>query len=179
MNTMRTSTTLVGMLLLACLPGIGAGQEDSQAPGANPKVLQAQLKGTVETVSMARGMGPATITLRTDQGASHTIRLGPVPFLLQKGFNLTVGDSIEVRGVTAGVAATNLAVEVKNLTSQKTAPYFHDGKVTHLEEAVRLMGRHQLDTELSETQVRQIVAWLSTLTGEIPVDYIRPPRLPE
>lgn len=62
---------------------------------------------------------------------------------------------------------------------EKTAPYFHDGKVTRLEEAVRLMGRHQLDTELSQTQVRQIVAWLSTLTGEIPVEYIRPPRLPE
>lgn len=62
---------------------------------------------------------------------------------------------------------------------EKTAPYFHDGKVTHLEEAVRLMGRYQLDTELSEIQVRQIVAWLSALTGEIPVDYIRPPQLPE
>ena len=62
---------------------------------------------------------------------------------------------------------------------EKTAPYFHDGKVTHLEEAVRLMGRYQLDTELSEMQVRQIVAWLSALTGEIPVDYIRPPQLPE
>jgi len=120
MNAMRTSTILVGMFLLACLPGIGAGQEDSQATGVNSKVLQLQLKGTVETVLMARGMGPATITLRTDQGASHTIRLGPVRFLLQKGFNLTVGDAIEVRGVTTGTPATNLAVEVKNLTSQKT-----------------------------------------------------------
>jgi cytochrome c peroxidase len=62
---------------------------------------------------------------------------------------------------------------------EKTAPYFHDGKVTHLEEAVRLMARHQLDTELGDSQVRQIVAWLSTLTGEIPQDYIRRPRLPE
>jgi hypothetical protein len=121
MNAMRTSTIFVGMFLLACLPGIGAGQEDSQATGANPKVLQLQLKGTVETVSMAaRGMGPATITLRTDQGASHAIRLGPVRFLLQKGFNLTVGDVIEVRGVTVGVPAMNLAVEVNNLASQKT-----------------------------------------------------------
>ena len=119
MNARRTSTILVGMFLLACLPGIGAGQEDSQATGMNSKVLQLQLKGTVETVWMARGMGPATITLRTDQGASHTIRLGPVRFLLQKGFNLTVGDSIEVRGVTTGIPTTNLAVEVKNLTSQK------------------------------------------------------------
>ena len=120
MNKMRTSTTLAGMFLLACLPGIGAGQEDSQAPGVNPKVLQLQLKGTVETVSMARGMGPAMITLRTDQGQSHTIRLGPVRFLLQKGFNLTAGDLIEVRGVTVGVPAVSLAIEVRNFTSQKT-----------------------------------------------------------
>lgn len=120
MNTMRKSTTLVGMLLLACLPGIGAGQEDSQAPGLNPTVLKLQLKGTVETVSMARGMGPATITLKTDQGASHTIRLGPVRFLVQKGFNLTVGDQIEVQGFVVGVPPTTLAAEVKNLTSQKT-----------------------------------------------------------
>jgi cytochrome c peroxidase len=63
--------------------------------------------------------------------------------------------------------------------AEKTAPYFHDGSVATLEQAVRLMGRHQLDTELSEIQVRQIVAWLSALTGEIPMDYIRPPRLPE
>ena len=120
MNAMRTSTRLAGMLLLACLPGIGAGQEDFQAPGVNPKVLQLQLKGTVESVSMARGMGPATITLRTNQGTNHAIRLGPVRFLLQKGFNLTVGDQIEVRGFAVGVPATNLAVEVKNLTSGKT-----------------------------------------------------------
>jgi hypothetical protein len=118
MSAMQTSTTLVGMLLLASLPGIGAGQEASQAPGVNPKVLQLQLKGTVETVSMARG--PATVTLRTDQGANFTIRLGPVRFLLQKGFNLAVGDPIEVRGVTVGAPAMNLAVEVKNLASQKT-----------------------------------------------------------
>lgn len=120
MNTMRTSTVLVGMFLLACLPGIGAGQEDSQAPGVNPKVLQVQLKGTVDSVSMARGMGPATVTLKTGQGASHTIRLGPVRFLVQKGFNLTVGDQIEVQGFVVGVVPTTLAVEVKNLTSQKT-----------------------------------------------------------
>lgn len=120
MNAIRTSTVLVGMLLLACLPGIGAGQEDSQAPDVNPKILQVQLKGTVETVSMARGMGPATTTLKTDQGASHTIRLGPVRFLVQKGFNLTVGDQIEVQGFVIGVSPTTLAVEVKNLTSRKT-----------------------------------------------------------
>jgi hypothetical protein len=60
------------------------------------------------------------ITLKTDQGATHTIRLGPVRFLVQKGFNVTVGDQIEVQGFVVGVPPTTLAAEVKNLTSQKT-----------------------------------------------------------
>ncbi len=60
----------------------------------------------------------------------------------------------------------------------KTAPYFHDGQVRTLDEAVRLMGQYQLNTKLEDRQVEQIVAWLNTLTGEIPVDYIRPPALP-
>ena len=61
---------------------------------------------------------------------------------------------------------------------EKTGPYFHDGGVATLDEAVRLMGRHQLNRTLDETQVRQIVAWLKTLTGEIPAAYIREPELP-
>ncbi|MFN7919749.1 MAG: cytochrome c peroxidase [Bryobacteraceae bacterium] len=62
---------------------------------------------------------------------------------------------------------------------EKTAPYFHDGKVPALDRAVRLMGEHQLGVTLSDEQVTQIVAWLKTLTGEIPRDYIRKPKLPE
>jgi cytochrome c peroxidase len=51
---------------------------------------------------------------------------------------------------------------------EKTAPYFHDGKVASLEEAVQLMGRHQLGKELSPKEVQNIVAWLKTLTGTLP-----------
>ncbi len=32
----------------------------------------------------------------------------------------------------------------------KTGPYFHDGKVSALDEAVRLMAKHQLGRELTE-----------------------------
>jgi cytochrome c peroxidase len=61
----------------------------------------------------------------------------------------------------------------------QTAPYFHDGKVTTLDEAVRLMGVYQLNTKLEDRQVKQIVAWLEVLTGEIPREYIRAPVLPQ
>ncbi|MCI5066229.1 cytochrome-c peroxidase [bacterium] len=53
----------------------------------------------------------------------------------------------------------------------KTGPYFHDGSVETLEESVKLMGRHQLGRELSEEQVGSIVAFLGTLTGELPEKY--------
>lgn len=62
---------------------------------------------------------------------------------------------------------------------EKTAPYFHDGSVPTLEEAVRLMGRHQLGKELSDADVRSIVTFLKTLTGPLPAAYIAPPELPK
>jgi cytochrome c peroxidase len=47
-----------------------------------------------------------------------------------------------------------------------TAPYFHNGKVNTLEEAVRVMGSAQLNQDLSDQQVADIAAFLRSLTGE-------------
>lgn len=47
-----------------------------------------------------------------------------------------------------------------------TGPWFHDGSVDTLEEAVRLMARHQLDRELTSAQERALVAFLGTLSAE-------------
>jgi cytochrome c peroxidase len=57
-----------------------------------------------------------------------------------------------------------------------SAPYFHNGSAATLEEAVRIMAKVQLRKDLSEQQVADIVAFLKTLTGELPV--ITLPRLP-
>jgi cytochrome c peroxidase len=48
-----------------------------------------------------------------------------------------------------------------------TAPYFHTGTVPTLDEAVRVMAMTQLRKELSDQQVRDIVAFLNSLTGRI------------
>ena len=61
---------------------------------------------------------------------------------------------------------------------EKTAPYFHDGSVAKLGDAVRMMGRHQLGLELSDEEVSAIETWLKTLTGPLPTDYIKAPKLP-
>jgi cytochrome c peroxidase len=47
-----------------------------------------------------------------------------------------------------------------------TGPYFHKGQIASLEEAVRTMARHQLGKELTEEQVKHVVAFLATLTDK-------------
>jgi cytochrome c peroxidase len=59
-----------------------------------------------------------------------------------------------------------------------TPPYFHDGSVTNLPEAVRIMAEVQLGKKLSDKQVRNIVAFLNSLTGILPKDFTIAPMLP-
>ncbi len=61
---------------------------------------------------------------------------------------------------------------------EKTAPYLHDGTITTLEEAVKLMAFHQLGKELTDAEVASIVTFLKSLTGTIPEDRIKLPELP-
>jgi cytochrome c peroxidase len=60
----------------------------------------------------------------------------------------------------------------------KTAPYFHDGSVAKLPQAVKVMARVQLDVTLSDADTRDIVAFLESLTGELPANYVTAPVLP-
>ena len=57
-----------------------------------------------------------------------------------------------------------------------TAPYFHNGSVNDLEEAIRVMAKTQLNITLKEDEVKDIFAFLKALTGPYPE--IVMPRLP-
>ncbi len=57
-----------------------------------------------------------------------------------------------------------------------TAPYFHNGAVKTLNEAVRVMAKTQLNRDLTGNEVTYLVEFLKTLTGEFP--QISLPRLP-
>ena len=61
---------------------------------------------------------------------------------------------------------------------EQTGPYFHDGKVTTLDDAIRLMAEYQLGKTLTDQEVDEIRAFLGSLTGTIPADYIAKPALP-
>lgn len=49
-----------------------------------------------------------------------------------------------------------------------TAPYFHDGATSSLHEAVKLMSYYNLGIEMPQEDIKKIVLFLHTLTGEKP-----------
>ena len=59
-----------------------------------------------------------------------------------------------------------------------TPPYFHDGSVAELGDAVRIMGKLQLGRDLADADVADLVAFLGSLTGEMPAQFAAVPSLP-
>ncbi|KPC52633.1 cytochrome-c peroxidase [Amantichitinum ursilacus] len=60
----------------------------------------------------------------------------------------------------------------------QTAPYFHDGSVWSLRDAIRIMGETQLGTTLTATDLDTIEAFLTSLNGEVPRAARELPQLP-
>lgn len=58
-----------------------------------------------------------------------------------------------------------------------TPPYFHDGSVSTLLQAVRIMSKVQLDKDLTEGQVNDLVSFLNSLTGQLPESFTTEPVL--
>lgn len=67
---------------------------------------------------------------------------------------------------------------LRNIT--ETAPYLHDGSIDSLKKMVSIMAKHQTPQgELTDPELAELVAFLGSLTGEIPEQYIAEPELPE
>ncbi|MDZ7605015.1 MAG: cytochrome c peroxidase [Cyclobacteriaceae bacterium] len=52
----------------------------------------------------------------------------------------------------------------------ETYPYFHDGSVQTLDEAVKIIAKLNLNLDLTDEQVTDLAAFLKTLTGDIPAE---------
>ena len=59
----------------------------------------------------------------------------------------------------------------------RTAPYFHNGSVPDLDEAVRVMAKTQLNKDLTKEEAEALVSFLNGLSGELPK--ITKPELPQ
>ena len=64
---------------------------------------------------------------------------------------------------------------LRNIT--ETAPYFHNGAIWSLKEAVQEMGRTQLGQDISDADAEKIVTFFNALEGRKPV--IEYPQLPK
>ena len=136
--------------------------------GGDEKALTAkQLAGLDAFISsgcMACHMGPAF-------GGSMFQKLGLVKPYETKD---------EGRAKVTGKEADKNVFKVPSLRNvAKTAPYFHDGSIKTLPEAVQIMAEHQTPSgPLSDQKVENIVAFLDSLTGELPKEKIAAPELP-
>jgi cytochrome c peroxidase len=81
------------------------------------------------------------------------LKSSPFPFANEGGF-LGKDDKLRFR-----------VPILRNIT--KSAPYFHNGAVKELEEAVRLMSKYQIGQEFTKEQIDDVVAFLKTLEGEV------------
>jgi cytochrome c peroxidase len=61
----------------------------------------------------------------------------------------------------------------------RTGPYFHNGKVGSLLEAVNQMAEYQTGKKVTAPEAEAIVTWLNALTGDLPPNYSTPPQLPK
>ncbi|WP_027574449.1 hypothetical protein [Bradyrhizobium sp. WSM1743] len=64
-------------------------------------------------------------------------------------------------------------------SSLPCSTYFHDGAINTLPEAMRIMAKVQLGKDLAQQDVADIVAFLESLTGQLPDNFrdvpVRPP----
>jgi cytochrome c peroxidase len=64
--------------------------------------------------------------------------------------------------------SSTLKLKVPSLRNvDKTAPYFHDGSISELNDAVDIMARSQTNSKLSESEIDLIVIFLQSLIGQL------------
>ena len=90
--------------------------------------------------------------------------------LLEKYWEHTGSEKIDNgRMAATGNEADQYIFKVPSLRNiEKTHPYFHDGSVEDLNEAIRIMAKVQFKKDLSDDEVKHIRAFLNALTGEVP-----------
>ncbi len=76
---------------------------------------------------------------------------------------------VEGRYSITGNDADRFSFKVPTLRNvEYTYPYFHDGQANTLEESVDIMGQIQLGRHYTEEEIAKVVAFLKTLTGDMP-----------
>jgi cytochrome c peroxidase len=149
-----------------------------------PAPFDAYLAGDVDALSPAARAGLQTF-IKTGCAACHSgVGIGGgmyQKFGIVEDYWIATGSRTIDKG-RADVTKDPFDLYVFRVPSLRnvamTAPYFHDGAVATLPDAVRVMARVQLGTKLSDPEVNDIVAFLESLTGDLPSEFAAVPVLP-
>ncbi len=155
---------------------VGAFERTLVTPSRFDKFLLGDAKALsdAEQKGLAKFMDVGCTACHTGEGLGGGVYMKyglvkPVPGLKDTGrFEVTKAE------------ADKFVFRVPSLRNvEKTGPYLHDGSAKTLEEAVKLMGTHQLGKDLSKDDVDSLVTFLKALTGELPSKAIAAPTLPK
>ena len=130
------------------------------------------MNGTTDALNDAQKRGLQTFIDKGCASCHNGVALGGSmqPFEIAAKYKFsTLGD---FKGDKNGLVKTPT---LRNIT--ETAPYFHNGAIWSLAEAVKEMGSTQLGIQISDEEASQIVDFLGALKGRKP--QIVYPQLPE
>lgn len=134
---------------------------DRYLAGARDALAPEELKG----YELFKSYGCAACHQGVNVGGNLYERLG-VMRVFFKGAPAGAATNLGREAVT-GKAEDRYVFKVPSLRNVAlTAPYFHDGSVATLDEAVLIMGQYQLGIEIPQDDIKLIVKFLHTLTGE-------------
>jgi cytochrome c peroxidase len=149
-----------------------------------PSPFDAYLRGDINALSPAEQAGLATFVTTGCMACHNGVGIGGDSFqkfgVTEDYWKVTGSDPVDKGRFDVTKQPGDMYVfKVPSLRNvAMTAPYFHDGSVATLPEAVRVMARVQLGKVLTDEEVGQIVAFLGSLTGPLPTTFAEAPILP-
>ena len=145
-----------------------------------PSRWDALLKGDVSALTPEEAAGLGAFLEAGCQSCHSGALLGGTSYQRLGAMKPFPGMTDEGRyGVTKNEADKGVFKVPTLRNIEMTGPYYHDGKITSLDAAVRDMAEYQLGKTLTDEQTKQIIGFLKVLTGKIDPEYIKPPVLPK
>lgn len=149
-----------------------------------PAPFDAFLKGSKDAMTPQQKKGLATFMDMGCSGCHSSPFIGGQMYqkfgLVEPYQKYTKSEKIDMGryAVTRNVADTYVFKVPVLRNVAMTPPYFHDGSVDKLTDAVWIMGKIQLGRDIAKGDVDDIVAFLQALTGKIPEAVMTIPVLP-
>lgn len=121
------------------------------------------LKGDLNALNSAQKEGLQTFIDKGCAACHNGVALGGSKQAFEVAGKYKFADIGDFKGDENGMVKTPT---LRNIA--KTAPYFHNGAIWSLNEAIKSMGSIQLGIEISDDEAQKINAFLQTLTGKMP-----------